>query len=137
MTGPPNIIESTREFTPRPHILFAMVKTLPLFTALAVGVFAIDIPAVPTWTSGRCTDKSITIPSWIISNYKVSGGTTTFRVDNRAADPKGLIGDIECTPEGKCQTTGNDELRGVISHSAEGTVISLSEIWVCGDAGEK
>ncbi|KAF2704786.1 hypothetical protein K504DRAFT_506752 [Pleomassaria siparia CBS 279.74] len=40
---------------------------------LAATSAAIDIPTVPTWsTSDHCTDKSLTIPSWIISNYKVT-----------------------------------------------------------------
>lgn len=105
--------------------------------ALAVACAAIDIPDVPVWPSGRCTDKSLTIPSWIISRYKVVDGTTSFRVDNRAADPTGLIADIECTPDGNCQGTGNDELRGSISQSDDGPVITLSEIWVCGDTGDR
>lgn len=114
-----------------------VVSVLLVAAVLAVNTLAIDLPAVPTWPSGRCTDKSLTIPSWIISNYKVSGGTTTFRVDNRAADPTGLIADIECTSNGECQGTGNDELHGSISQSPNGPVITLSEIWVCGDAGDK
>ena len=116
-----------------------MVGSVLLVAAvLTANTLAIDILAVPTWPSGRCTDKSLTIPSWIISNYKVSGGTTTFRADNRAADPTGLIADLTCTTSnGECQGTGNDELRGSISQSPNGPVITLSEIWVCGDAGDK
>lgn len=115
-----------------------MLAVLLTTTALAAAaVSALDIPAVPTWPSGRCTDKSLTIPSWIISKYRVSNGTTAFRIDNRAADPNGLIADIECTPSGACQTSGNDELRGSISQGPDGPVITLSEVWVCADAGDK
>jgi hypothetical protein len=105
---------------------------------LVSNALAIEIPAVPTWPSGRCTDKSLTIPSWIISRYQVSGGTTTFRITNRAAVDTGLIADIECKPDGKCHTSGIDELRGTIAKDANGNpVISLGEIWVCGDEGDK
>lgn len=114
-----------------------MVRFSFSLAALVVACAAIDIPEVPVWPSGRCTDKSLTIPSWIISRYKVVDGTTSFRIDNRAADPTGLIADIECTPEGNCQGTGNDELRGSISQSDAGSVITLSEIWVCGDTGDR
>lgn len=114
-----------------------MIAVLVAAAALAASALAIDIPAVPTWPSGRCTDKSLTIPSWIISNYQVSNGTTAFRVDNRAADPTGLIANIQCKPNGACQGTGNDELRGSISQGPNGSTIVLSEIWVCGDAGDK
>ncbi|RDL38078.1 Uncharacterized protein BP5553_05511 [Venustampulla echinocandica] len=104
--------------------------------ALAVSALAIDVPAAPpTWPSGRCTDKSLTIPSWIITKYTVSGGTTTFTVDNRASEPNGRIGDLQCKSDGECQTSGNDELRGYLSQSPNGPVIKLSEIWVCGDEG--
>lgn len=115
-----------------------LVKLLVVVSLLARNALAIDIPQVPAWPAGRCTDKSLTIPSWIISRYKVSGGTTTFRITNRAAVDTGLIADISCTSAGKCQTTGIDELRGTISKDASGNpVIGLSEIWVCGDEGDK
>lgn len=114
------------------------ISVLLAAAALAVNVLAIDIPATPTWPSGQCTDKSLTVPSWIISKYTVSGGTTTFRVDNRAADPNGLITDIECdSSSGACQGSGNDEIRASISQGSSGPVITLSEIWVCGDSGDQ
>lgn len=114
-----------------------MAKASLVIAALAASSLGIDVPAVPTWPSGRCTDKSLTIPSWIISNYKVSDGTTTFRVDNRAADPTGLIADMECTSDGECIGTGNDELHAEISQSGEEAIVILSEVWVCDDAGDK
>ena len=104
---------------------------------VASSVLAIDIPAVPTWGSGSCTDKSLTIPSWIISKYKVVGGVTTFHIDNRAADPTGLSADMKCNAKGKCQGTGNDELRASISTESGTPVVTLSEVWVCSDAGDK
>jgi hypothetical protein len=106
--------------------------------ALLASTLAINLPIVPIWPSGRCTDKSLTIPSWIIYDYKVSNGTTTFSVHNRAADPRGLVDDIKCKSNGECQgSTGSDEQRIFISQSPNGPVITLSEIWVCGDAGDK
>lgn len=104
----------------------------------AVNTLAINLPVAPTWPSGRCTDKSLTIPSWIIHDYKVSGGTTVFIYDNRAAVPNGLLQEITCLPDGNCQgTAGSDLMRASISQSSNGPVITLSEIWVCGDAGDK
>ncbi|KAK7216036.1 hypothetical protein V2G26_004039 [Clonostachys chloroleuca] len=98
----------------------------------------IEIPQTPTWPSGRCTDKSLTIPSWIITKYTVSGGTATFRVENRAADPTGLNADIECKGTGQCQgSSGSDEMRVSLSQEAGGTIITITELWVCGDAGDK
>lgn len=98
----------------------------------------IEIPQTPAWPSGRCTDKSLTIPSWIITKYTVSGGTATFRVENRAADPTGLNADIECKGTGQCQgSSGSDEMRVSLSQEAGGTIITITELWVCGDAGDK
>ncbi|KFY30076.1 hypothetical protein V494_08283 [Pseudogymnoascus sp. VKM F-4513 (FW-928)] len=106
--------------------------------ALAATALAIDIPAAPTWPSGRCTDKSLTIPSWIISQYEVSGGVTTFKVDNRAADPTGLYALLECKGEGLCGgSSGSGEMTVNYAQSPDGPVISISNVWVCGDEGDK
>jgi hypothetical protein len=114
-----------------------MGKVRLFVAALAASALAIDIPAVPTWpTTGRCTDKSLTIPSWIISNYTQSGGHTTFRVDNRASET-GYVGYIDCTSNGCQGNAGNDELRASIAQGEEGTVVTLSEIWTCGDTKDK
>jgi hypothetical protein len=115
-----------------------ILKFIAGVVLLANTDLAIDIPQVPSWPSDLCTDKSLTVPSWIISRYKVSGGTTTFRITNRAAVDTGLIADIRCTSNGKCQTSGIDEIHGTISQDGNGNpVIGLSEIWVCGDTGDK
>lgn len=130
-------VSITHPQVPPPFFLPKMHKALIGLAALAAAALAIEIPETPTWQSGRCTDKSLTIPSWIISRYKVEDGTTSYRVVNRAADPTGLIADVTCTPDGSCQTTGIDEIHATISQTSEGTVLSLQEIWVCGDSGDK
>ncbi|KAF2468360.1 uncharacterized protein BDR25DRAFT_373427 [Lindgomyces ingoldianus] len=106
---------------------------------LAAVSLAIEIPAVPTWpTSGRCTDKSLTIPSWIITKYKVSGGTTTFQIANRAAEVATDIGHIECTADNKCSGYGIDELRATISTGSDGRrIVGVSQLWQCGETGDK
>ncbi|OBT80155.1 hypothetical protein VF21_00671 [Pseudogymnoascus sp. 05NY08] len=106
--------------------------------ALATSALAIDIPAAPTWPSGRCTDKSLTIPSWILSEYEVSGGVTTFKVDNRAADPTGIYAIVECKGEGLCGgSSGTSQMTVNYSKGPDGPVISMSHFWVCGDEGDK
>lgn len=112
-------------------------KFLGVAALAAVGL-AIDIPAVPTWPSGQCTDKSLTIPSWIISNYRVVGGTTTFNVQNRA-NTGGSVYDIKCTAAGKCQgNAASSQMRESISLGPDGNpVVNLTETWVCSDEGDK
>lgn len=106
--------------------------------ALAVSALAIDIPAEPIWPTGRCTDKSLTIPSWILSQYEVSDGVTTFKIDNRAADPTGIYAIAECKGEGQCGgSSGTAEMTINYSQGPDGPVISLSHVWVCGDEGDK
>ncbi|KAK6849100.1 hypothetical protein PG995_012933 [Apiospora arundinis] len=119
-----------------------MARLLMLTAVLvATGALAIDIPAAPVWpTAGRCTDKSLTIPSWIISDFKVVGGTTTFKVNNRASEKTPYAADVECTAAGVCQGTGiaADALRETISKGPDGnTVIGLTETWVCADNSDK
>jgi hypothetical protein len=99
---------------------------------------AIDIPSTPTWPSGGCTDKSLTIPSWIISNYKVVSGTATFKVDNRAFSYGGL-GSITCSPgKRECQSSASaNELRVSWAQREDGkTLIEFNEFWVCEDEGD-
>ncbi|ORY10955.1 hypothetical protein BCR34DRAFT_601712 [Clohesyomyces aquaticus] len=111
---------------------------IPLCLLLASNALAITIPSTPTWPSGRCTDKSLTIPSWVIKNYKVAAGTATFRADNRASESGG--GFIECYPGKKeCQSSATaDQMTVTWTDGANGNkVISFSQFWVCGDEGEK
>ncbi|ORY02169.1 hypothetical protein BCR34DRAFT_88121 [Clohesyomyces aquaticus] len=99
--------------------------------------FSIDIPPIPTWPAGSCTDKSLSTPGWIISDYEVSNGATTFRVETLAAET-GHIADMVCTPDNKCQSSGNDTLRGTISTGPDGhPIIGLNETWECEDTGKR
>lgn len=114
------------------------VSKILTIAALAAGALAIDIPTEPVWPSGRCTDKSLSIPSWILSQYTVSeDGTTSFLVTNRAEVPSGINAIYECTPDGKCSgSSGTSGMSATFSQTAEGTVITLSDIWVCDDEGD-
>jgi hypothetical protein len=112
---------------------FFIVLILVLSTSLAI-----NIPSTPIWPSGRCTDKSLTIPSWIVSNYKVASGTATFRVDNRAFS-NGGIGTITCSPgKRECQSSAAaNELRVTWEPGENGkNVIGFSGFWVCEDEGD-
>jgi hypothetical protein len=103
---------------------------------LASTAFAIDIPSTPTWPSGRCTDKSLTIPSWVISDYKVTSGTATFSISNRAYNGFGFV---TCSPNKKqCQSSANiNQLIATWAQGADGkSVITFTEFWVCGDEGD-
>ncbi|PVI02588.1 hypothetical protein DM02DRAFT_701397 [Periconia macrospinosa] len=110
----------------------------PLWLLLASNALTITIPSTPTWPSGRCTDKSLTIPSWIITNYKVAAGTATFRAVNRASTSDG--GFIECYPGTKeCRSSASaDQMMVTWTDGANGNaVIAFSQSWVCEDEGEK
>ncbi|KAG9247463.1 hypothetical protein BJ878DRAFT_539248 [Calycina marina] len=81
-------------------------------------------------------NKSLTIPSWILSKYKVSGENSALRVENSVKYPTESTGIIICTSDGKYQITGNSKLRGTIAQGASGPTISLSESWACKDSGD-
>ncbi|KAF2122998.1 hypothetical protein BDV96DRAFT_639549 [Lophiotrema nucula] len=107
-------------------------------SALAFITLAITIPSTPTWPDGRCTDKSLTIPSWVIWDYKVASGTATFRVDNRAHPYDGWV-EITCSrSESQCHgSAASDELKVNWREGDNGQrVISFNEFWVCGDEGD-
>jgi len=109
---------------------------LPLLISTAV--FAISIPETPIWPSGRCTDKSLSIPSWILSSYKVSSGTTTFRINNRAYQdsPRAYV---TCSPgKEECQLSAiGNEVKITLTKGEDGnSVINIKEFWVCSDEGD-
>jgi hypothetical protein len=116
--------------------LFQCINFLVL---LSYTTLAIDIPSTPAWPNGRCTDKSLSIPSWIVSNYKVESGTATFQVDNRASASTDCCAFITCFPDKKtCDgSAGSDEMRVTWTTEDNGiSVISISEFWYCGDEGD-
>jgi hypothetical protein len=109
---------------------------------LAPTLLAIDIPAAPTWPlSGRCTDRSLTIPSWVISNYTVAAGIATFRAQNRVADTSpDYFAHGTCKPgKSECDVWGGShELKAEWTVGSEGkSVIHLNEQWLCSDEGDK
>lgn len=130
----PSLTDYFRHSSVMDFIHLSIVSFLVAYTALAI-----NIPSTPTWPSGRCTDKSLTIPSWIISNYKVTSGTATFRVDNRAFS-NGGIGSITCSPGKKeCQSSAaTNELKVTWTQEDDGkNVIGFNAFWVCEDEGDK
>lgn len=113
--------------------------SITLLVLLAYSAVAIDIPTTPTWPSGRCTDKSLSIPSWIVSDYKVVAGQATFQVDNRASASTDCCAFITCTTgQTTCQgSAGADEMVVTWTNPDNGIVeIGISEFWYCGDEGD-
>jgi hypothetical protein len=111
-----------------------------LLASVVSSAFAIDIPSTPTWPSGRCTDKSLTIPSWTIQDYQVVNGTATFQVVNRASASTDCCAFIECSPgEESCQgSAGSNEMRVKWKKGSDGkNVIIISEFWYCSDEGDR
>ncbi|OAG03828.1 uncharacterized protein CC84DRAFT_1249207 [Paraphaeosphaeria sporulosa] len=107
---------------------------------LASSAAAIDIPTTPTWPSGRCTDKSLTIPSWTIKDYVVKGGVATFQVENRASASTDCCSFITCSPgKEKCDGSAGSSGKTVTwKKGADGiNVISVTEVWYCSDEGDR
>jgi len=112
-----------------------------IFALLASAALAIDIPSTPVWPDGRCTDKSLTIPSWIVHEYVVKNGVASFQVVNRAPEATGsCCAFIDCYP-GKedCEGSANSAEMRVKWRKGPGgkNVISISEFWYCADEGQK
>lgn len=118
----------------------AFLKATVAALLLTSSALAIDVPAAPTWPSGRCTDKSLTIPSWIISRYEVANGVASFRITNRAADPTGLYADATCYP-GKPQcslSSAGESMTARLTTGADGqAVVAVTDFWICGDEGAR
>lgn len=122
----------------RPLAIMGLSKVVSLLVLSSVA--AIDIPTTPTWPSGRCTDKSLTIPSWVIKDYVVKGGVATFQVDNRASASIDCCAFITCSPgEEVCSgSAGSDEMQVTWKKGANGNnVVTVTEFWSCSDEGDK
>ena len=109
-----------------------------VFLLWASTALAISIPATPTWPSGRCTDKSLTIPSWVIFNYSVIADTARFQIYNRAnADSWNQW--VTC-PAGHTACDGEQSIRQTKltrnKRSDGKTEIGFYEFWTCEDAGD-
>jgi hypothetical protein len=118
--------------------MIGLSSIIPLL--LAASAAAIDIPTTPTWPSGRCTDKSLTIPSWTIKDYVMKGGVATFQVDNRASASNDCCSFITCSP-GKeiCDGSASSSGKTVTWKKGAGgnNVIGVTEFWYCSDEGDK
>jgi hypothetical protein len=105
-----------------------------IWTSLSLGAViglaqAITIPQVPSWPSGQCTDKSLSIPSWVIRDYKSTGaGSASFTVENRASDTSASV---DCSSS-TCTVSGA-ELTAALSSEGAATVVELKETWTCDD----
>jgi hypothetical protein len=110
----------------RVHLLTSCAALVLVHLALAL-----DFPRAPVWPSGACTDKSLTIPSWTISNYKSSSSATTFSFANNAA---GTAGWVSCSSSA-CTVSGDAKLSVSLSSDSGGPLVSLKESWDCSDLG--
>ncbi|KAI0473192.1 hypothetical protein GGR56DRAFT_604082 [Xylariaceae sp. FL0804] len=95
----------------------------------------IAFPAVPTWGSGLCTDKSLTIPSWIVSDFATDGSSSSFDVANRAV---GTTYTVSCAAgaASACSVSGDGNLTAAVTSSTGSgstPVVSLAESWSCSD----
>ncbi|OAL53225.1 hypothetical protein IQ07DRAFT_585167 [Pyrenochaeta sp. DS3sAY3a] len=109
-----------------------------LLCFLATTALGITIPPTPIWPSGRCTDKSLTIPSWLITRYKVVAGKATFVVANRAYESSSTAF-IDCSPgvENCKSSAGGNEVTVKWTRGSDGRAnISISHFWYCRDDGD-
>ncbi|KAF2000631.1 hypothetical protein P154DRAFT_619886 [Amniculicola lignicola CBS 123094] len=110
-----------------------------LVLLLACGAYAISIPAAPIWPDGRCTDKSLTRPNWIISQYKVQAGTASFYLNNQGSNPGGFSSQFSCRP-GKTEcdgSAGSVPAKATLSVVNGQSVISITDFWTCGDESDR
>jgi hypothetical protein len=101
---------------------------------------AIDIPETPVGPNGRCTDKSLTIPSWTLLNYTVVDGTASFQVENRASERTSCCAFIECYPDREeCQSSAvGDNVKVRWRKGGDGeTVIDIREYWICNEGSAR
>ncbi|SPQ24495.1 aa93e5ef-7a4e-49e2-962f-1a14114f2d88 [Thermothielavioides terrestris] len=103
------------------------MKLLPAFGLLSLAGAA--IPSPPVWPANACTDKSLSIPSWVISNLTVTGSDVSFRLLNRASNYEGAVA---CT-QGTCTAAGSAAIH-VTAHAGESNVqVDIDDTWSCSD----
>lgn len=95
---------------------------LPLLAAAA-------IPSPPVWPAGACTDKSLSIPSWVISSFKATGSDASFHILNRASNYEGPV---TCTL-GSCTAAGNAAIRATVQVRGSSAEVNIDDTWSCHD----
>jgi len=117
----------------------SLALVLILFIFFASSVEAHGVVATSSWPPDACTDKSFSIPSWIIDDFNIESPSTaaaaaSFSVINRATN---LSMNLTCQIlEGACRIDGTDQdksLRIALSMSGKTSRLSLTQSWTCND----
>ncbi|KAI0377934.1 hypothetical protein F5Y04DRAFT_168020 [Hypomontagnella monticulosa] len=87
-------------------------------------------PPTSLWPVEACTDKSFSIPSWLVSDFAASD-KISFTLTNRVLE---LSSSISCSRDGgSCTGASNDDLK-VAAQPGEGSVkITVEDAWTCRD----
>lgn len=112
----------------------------PSFAAVVTAVVGIlaatssaETPLTSLWPADACTDKSFTIPSWVIRDLNITGdGSAHFTMINRVTD---LSSVQTCsTDEGSCTATGDGGDATVTAQITNGTLqVYIEDSWSCND----
>jgi len=114
------------------HFSTQIMRSIQIvFYIATVGlVRSVTIPPAPIWPPGKCIDKSLSIPSWVIRDFKSTAqGSATFSVTNRASDTSGSV---RCASSA-CTVSGNAALSVSMSSGSGNPVVTLKEAWMCND----
>lgn len=104
---------------------------LRLFAASALSFVATAaIPAAPVWPANACTDKSLSIPSWVISNFRATGSDVSFHLLNRASNYEGSV---TCTRGTFCTAASNPAIHVTAQISGSNAQVTIDDTWSCND----
>ncbi|KAK0636736.1 hypothetical protein B0T17DRAFT_504156 [Bombardia bombarda] len=121
---------------------------LSLFAFLISPSLAEDSVGTSLWSSTACTDKSVTIPSWIVANFSLraaitptdngNGNAVAFLIlTNRATDLSWYVSCSLVQGQGSCKTTktsGGDLSVAVSVNVVNKTAqVFANETWTCND----
>jgi hypothetical protein len=111
-------------------------------TLLAISVSGQQLTLTSDWPLDACTDKSFSIPSWIVNdlmvenspNLSFTSAIVSFSVTNRVTN---LSANLSCQViEDTCRiagSNGNNSLQVALQISKQTARVSLNQSWVCDD----
>lgn len=103
--------------------------TLYLVLAVVTAISAAEKPPTSLWPIDACTDKSFTIPSWVISELS-SSDVVSFTLTNRVTE---LSSSISCQDNGKCTGGSNSDLEVALEVGDNVVGVTVQDAWTCQD----
>ncbi|KAI1768011.1 hypothetical protein GGR53DRAFT_31664 [Hypoxylon sp. FL1150] len=104
-------------------------RALYLILAVVTGVSGAEKPPTSLWPVDACTDKSFSIPSWVISEFSIRD-TVSFTLTNRVTE---VSSSISCQDHSNCTGGSTSDLKVILQAGENNVRVTVQDAWTCQD----